>query len=469
MKLVCPHCNTSFQVDENDYAALVNQVRNNEFEADVKRRLGELRVDYELQAKEQKLQHQSDIDKLESAKNHELESLKTEIERLNLVIKNSETNKNTELANAMAKQQMEANNVAASKDKKILELESRLKELEMQHKLDIVEATNGTREELNNKELAIKELTSRLETQELASNNKILEIKRQNEMLLKAKDEEIEHYKDLKSRLSTKLLGESLEVHCHNMFNRARSQGQFPDAYFEKDNDVSGGTKGDFIFRDYIGDDEYISIMFEMKNEDENTVSKHRNEDFFAKLDKDRNAKHCEYAILVSTLEAESELYNEGIVDVSYRYPKMMVVRPQFFMAVITMISRAARRGAERLVSLQHELTIAKAQTVDVTKFEERRDKFVANFSKLVDAHIKKQDAALEALDKAIEQAERQANNLRKIKESFEMSKQKLLRANESAENDFTIKKLTHGNPTMKAMFEEVRRDKAASDTETLD
>jgi hypothetical protein len=201
--------------------------------------------------------------------------------------------------------------------------------------------------------------------------------------------------------------------------------------------------------------------MFEMKNEADTTATKHKNEDFFQKLDKDRKDKGCEYAVLVSTLEADNEFYNEGIVDVSYRYDKMIVVRPQFFMSVIVMLSKAAMRGAQNLISLKRELAVAKEQSVDVTKFEERRDKFVSEFGKLVKAHLNKQGDALDSIDKAIAAAEKQAENLRKIKALFETSRQKLVSANEKAENDFTIRKLTHGNPTMRAKFEEARALKA--------
>jgi hypothetical protein len=284
-------------------------------------------------------------------------------------------------------------------------------------------------------------------------------MKRSHDEVIQMKDAEIEHYKDLKIKLSTKMLGETLEQHCQNMFNRARSCGQFLEAYFEKDNDTSvGGTKGDFIFRDYLNGEEYISIMFEMKNEADLTATKHRNEDFFAKLDKDRREKECEYAVLVSTLEADNEFYNEGIVDVSFRYDKMIVIRPQFFMAVIVMLSRAALRGARNLIDLRQQLDIARAQSIDVTKFEERRDKFVTEFGKLVEAHLKKQDDALEGIEKAIAAAEKQADNLRKVKALFEASRQKLISANEKAENDFTIRKLTYGNPTMQAKFKEARK-----------
>ncbi len=459
MKLQCPHCKTSFQVDENDYAAIVAQVKNAEFEAELQRRLQELDAQHKAEDKARALEAEQKMQQRLVDKDQERNDLEKEVERLKAVIANYDAVKKAEEASAAAQKVQELNELSISKDKEIADLKNRLELADKQRELDVIQAQNACNGQIHEKEQAITELSSKLEAQELAAQKEVLELGRQHAALIKAKDEEIEHYKDMKSRLSTKLLGETLEQHCQNMFNRARSQGQYPNAYFEKDNDTRpGSTKGDFIFRDYFNGEEYISIMFEMKNEDDLSTTKQHNEHFFAKLDKDRREKNCEYAILVSTLEADNELYNEGIVDVSYRYPKMLVIRPQFFMSVIALLSRTALRGAERLISLQQELAIAQAQTVDVTKFEQRRDQFVANFGKLVEAHIKKQDDALTGIDKAIEAAEKQAENLRKIKSLFEASRQKLIKANECAENDFTIKKLCHGNPTMRAKFEETRQ-----------
>jgi predicted Zn finger-like uncharacterized protein len=422
MNLKCPKCQTIFKVDESDYAAILQQVRNTEFNDEVNRRLKELKQQYDAETK----------------------AMVSGLEKFN--------------EKKLADKEREKENLEKTKDTEILNLKSQIAMLKKQNELDVINERNNCKDEIHAKEQAITELTSKLQAQAVAAENKVHEINEYHNAIIKAKDEEIEHYKDMKSRLSTKMLGETLEQHCQNMFNRARSQGQFLTAYFEKDNDISvSGTKGDFIFRDYLDGDEYISIMFEMKNEVDTTATKHRNEDFFAKLDKDRHDKKCEYAVLVSTLEADNEYYNEGIVDVSYRYDKMIVIRPQFFMAVIVMLSRTAMRGAKRLIDLKHDLAIAQAQSIDVTKFEARRDKFVSEFGKLVEAHLKKQDDALAAIDKAIEAAEKQADNLRKVKALFETSRQKLVSANEKAENDFTIRKLTYGNPTMKAKFDEAR------------
>lgn len=460
MELKCPHCNTSFQVDENYYAAIAAQVRNAEFDAELKRRMEELRTTREAEEKARAMQAELDIDRKLAEKDKEKQALEQELTTLKSQLDNFELSKKAELADAKAKTTKEIAELTASKNQEISNLKNQLENADRQRELELEREKNANKDTIHDKEKKISELNSKLEAQSAAVENRIHELNEQHNLLMRAKDDEIARYRDMKSRLSTKLLGESLEIHCQTMFNRARSQGQFPNAYFEKDNDTSiGGTKGDFIFRDFLDGQEYISIMFEMKTEDDRTATKHRNEDFFAKLDKDRRDKNCEYAILVSMLEADSELYNEGIVDVSYRYEKMLVVRPQFFMSVIVMLSRAAQRGAEKLIALRGELELAKAQSIDVTNFELRRDKFVEEFGKLVMGHLEKHEKALTALDKAILQAEKQAEDLRKIKQIFEASRHKLIKANEKAENDFTIKKLTRGNPTMKAKFEEARQN----------
>lgn len=461
MNIQCPHCHKAFKVDETDYAAIQQQVRNAEFDKEIERRLHEIVLQHKAEERARELENEHNTEMILAEKDKEKNVLLNEIEQLTSKINNFENEKKAELAEASASRVKEIAEITSEKDSEIAILKSSIAELRNQHQVDIINARNECKDDLNAKERIIIELNSKLEAQKVTAENALLEMNDRHNAIIKAKDEEIERYRDLKSRLSTKMLGETLEQHCLNMFNMARSHGQFLNAYFEKDNDTSiGGTKGDFIFRDYLNGAEYISIMFEMKNEDDRTATKHRNEDFFAKLDKDRRDKGCEYAILVSTLEADSDFYNEGIVDVSYRYDKMLVIRPQFFMSVISLLSRTSHRGAQRLVALQQEVEIAKAQSIDVTKFEERRDKFVSEFSKLVGAHIKKQDDALAGIDKAIEAAEKQAENLRKIKSMFEASRQKLISANEKAENDFTIRKLTYGNPTMRAKFEEARQNK---------
>ena len=266
-------------------------------------------------------------------------------------------------------------------------------------------------------------------------------------MQLREKQEQIDYYKDLKTRMSTKMIGETLEIHCSTEFNRVRAS-MYPKAYFEKDNDARGGSKGDFIFRDYDEDGtEYISVMFEMKNEMDETATKHRNEDFFAKLDKDRREKDCEYAVLVSLLEPDSELYNEGIVDVSYRYPKMYVVRPQFFMPLISLLSQASKKSIE----YRKALALAQRQSVDVSNFEEQLNDFKNRFAN-------NYRLASEKFKKAIEEIDKSIDHLQKIKEALLGSENNLRLANNKAE-ELTIKKLTRNNPTMKEKFEQARRD----------
>ena len=492
MNLECPHCHTTFEVDEKYTAALVQQVRNAEFEKELEHRIEEIEERRKAEEKVGAVEAQRIADRQISDKNEEILTLKQEIEKLKGEVRNSDVDKKAALAEAATESLRKINELASAKDKEITELtlaknrefnelsnakDKEINELNLSKDREINELKSARLQELNelreakDKEIndlkgEMAEINAQLKSGDLASKNKELELREHYNLLLTAKDEEIERYKDMKVRLSTKMLGETLEQHCRNAFNQARSYGQFPNAYFEKDNDASGGTKGDFIFRDYIEGQECISIMFEMKNEADTTATKHRNEDFFPKLDKDRREKNCEYAVLVSMLEADNDLYNQGIVDVSYRYDKMFVVRPQFFMPIISLLSRASMRGAQTILTLRRELDIAKAQSIDVTNFEARRDKFVAEFGKLVEQHLKKQDSALEGIDKAIEAAEKQAENLRKIKQLFETSRQKLIKANEVAENDFTIKKLTRGNPTMKKKFDDAR--KAAESAEEL-
>lgn len=458
MELRCPHCKTAFQVDENDYAAILAQVKTAEFEKEVQKRMKELLVASQAEQKAKELEAEKKEAERLSRKDQEIARLATEVERLNGIVANNDARNKAVLAEASEAKTKELAELSAEKDREIADLKAQVESMVVQHQLDIVNERNSSQNDLHAKDQTISELKSQLRAQEVAAENKVLELKEHHSALIKAKDEEIEHYKDLKSRLSTKMLGETLEQHCQNTFNIARSMGQFSDAYFEKDNDVTSGTKGDFIFRDYIDGQECLSIMFEMKNEADTTSIKHKNEDFFAKLDKDRNDKGCEYAVLVSTLEADSELYNNGIVDVSYRYPKMFVVRPQFFLPVIALLSKAARRNAETVISLRAELAKAREQSIDVTHFEERRDRFASEFVKFIEASKKKHDEAIEAIDKAIANAEKQIESLRKVKSLFDTSTQKLVRAGDVIENDFTIKKLVHGNPTMRAKFDEARK-----------
>ena len=342
--------------------------------------------------------------------------------------------------------QLEIENKVSEKDKRILELEASLQQKSKEQQLAVMQEKNDQQEAIQQKQQRITELEAKLNENEARATLNAKNLKDYYERSLKDKDDEIERYKDFKIRQSTKMIGEDLEVHCHNEFDNARSLGMYSNAYFEKDNDASNGSKGDFIFRDSDGDTEYISIMFEMKNEADTTSTKHKNEDFFAKLDKDRITKGCEYAVLVSMLEPESELYNNGIVDVSYRYPKMYVVRPQFFMPIISLLSKASRNAVE----YKRQLTIARNQSVDVTNFEKKLNDFRTGFGHNYELASKKFNAAIAQIDESIK-------HLQKVRESLVGSEDNLRLANKKAD-ELTIKKLTYNNPTMKDKFDEARQ-----------
>lgn len=458
MELKCPSCGAQFEVDKGQYAALLAQVKSAEFDAEIKRRLKELDRIHEAEEKQRAIEAEQKTARLIGEKEEEIRRLDSRIAAMQGLIDNNEAQMKASLAKADADKLAEMNRLSQSKDSEMARLKEELAAIKARHELSIVEARAQDREELARRQLEISELKASLDRQCQEAKMKEADLRLRHSEDLKAKDQEIEHYRDLKMRMSTKMLGETLEQHCEREFEIARSYGAFMTASFEKDNEVKGGTKGDYIFRDYIGDEECLSIMFEMKNEADLTATKHRNADFFAKLDKDRREKECEYAVLVSTLEADNELYNKGIVDVSHRFEKMYVIRPQFFLPVISLLSQSSRRSARALIDLRSELAIAREQSVDVSKFEARRDKFAQNFMKLVEAHTRKHSDAMKEIDKAIDDAKKQIAKLERIKELFEASNTKLAKAGEAIENDFTIKRLTHGNPTMKARFTEARK-----------
>lgn len=411
MNLTCPHCHTSFEVDKSHYADLLAQVKNAEFDKELDRRIKEMAETQRAQSELMKL-------RMEAIKKDELDK----------------------------------------KDHEIAKLKSQLNIADKERELKVQAAENAAKEKFTELAQTVSELKSKLENERIMAQKSVLELKNNNEILLKAKDLEIERLKDMKARLSTKMLGETLEQHCQVAFDTARAQGLYMTAEFGKDNDASSGSKGDFIFRDFIDGVECLSIMFEMKNESDQTVSKHKNEDFFAKLDRDRATKKCEYAVLVSTLEPDNDLYNGGIVDVSFRYDKMFVIRPQFFLPLISLLSRASKRSAGELITLRKELASARETSIDISTFEARRDKFAEKFKGHLEAHFKKHESAMESIDKAIAAAEKQLESLKKVKAVFEDSRKKLEKANEDIETDFTIRKLTHGNPTMRAKFAEIRQ-----------
>ena len=407
-EIICPHCKKAFKVDEAGFADIVKQVRDHQFQEELENRLS-------LAEKEK-----------ESA------------------VKLAEATLKNRLQEDIAKKDRELSEKLADKEAEIAEIKAKLDNAELQKKLSVTEAVQKIEKERD-------AFANEVKTKELEKQNEVSSLKQQfttelqnKEAIIKYKDDEITRVKDLKAKLSTKMIGETLELHCENEFNKLRPTA-FPKAYFEKDNDAKTGSKGDYIYRenDEHGN-EIISIMFEMKNESDATATKKRNEDFFKELDKDRIEKKCEYAILVSMLESESELYNSGIVDVSYKFPKMYVVRPQCFIPIITLLRNAA------MSSLQYksELALVRSQNIDITNFEEKMNKFKEGFARNYDIASRKFHEAIDGIDKTIKELE-------KTKAALLSSENNLRLANEKTE-DLTIKKLTQNNPTMKAKFDEL-------------
>lgn len=547
-EIKCPKCQSVFQVDEADYASIVSQVKNAEFNDELNRRLEEVRKQYDAELKADVMKSERTFGQKLSAKELEIGKKDTEIERLKAQIDSMAQAKALELAEEMNKKDKEISELKAKiestaqtkalelagemnkKDQEISELKAKIESTAQAKALELagemnkkdqeiselkakIESTAQAKAlelagEMNKKNQEISELKAKIESMvqtnalelagELAKKdkeiselkstisqskdachiavleeqqkaqdalkekeNKIVEltgmvsqqkneaalrennIKETYEIQLKKKQEEVDYYKDLKTRMSTKMVGETLEIHCSTEFNRMRPL--FPNAYFEKDNDASGGSKGDFIFRDYEDGFEYISIMFEMKNEMDQTATKHKNEDFLKKLDEDRRAKKCEFAVLVSLLEPESELYNTGIVDMSHRYQKMYVIRPQFFLPLITLLVQTSKKSIE----YQRQLAIARSQSVDVTNFESRLNDFKEKFANNYRLASEKFKTAIDEIDKSI-------THLQKIKEALVGSERNLRLANDKADS-LTIKKLTYNNPTMKEKFKEAR------------
>ena len=433
-ELKCPQCGSVFTVDEADYASIVNQVKNAEFDAEVNRRLKELHERHKAEEQLTISKVEKDFQAILNKKELEIKEKEAKIGQLNDKLNESEQLKKSEISLALAE-----------KDKVILDLRSSVNEGENKLKLAVMEEQRKSMESLQNKEKEIAELKANAEISRQKAVNFVNSQKEQYETKLKIMQEQVDYYKDLKTKMSTKMIGETLEIHCATQYNQMM-RPLLPHAYFEKDNDASGGTKGDFIFRDYSPDGtEYVSIMFEMKNEADETATKHKNEDFFKKLDADRKAKKCEFAVLVSLLEPDSELYNGGIVDVSYRYEKMYVIRPQFFLPIISLLVQTSKKSLE----YKRQLAIAKSQSIDVTNFENQlldfRDKFGRNY-RLASEKFK---TAIEEIDKSIQ-------HLQKIKEALTGSERNLQLANDKAEA-LTIQKLTRGNPTMTDLFNKAR------------
>ena len=461
-EIKCPHCGQLFTIDETNYNSIVKQVRDHEFYDELKKREAEYNEKLELQKELVKKDLVSKATVKFDEQKAEIESLKNQ---LKLVEKEHENELNLktsslkeEINTLNATRQGEIDKITASKDIEISELKSKANAtvLDLKSKIEVLnqQVKNGDTE----KELAVNKAISELkETKDLEINkakneleiyksemaNKFDSMKDSYEQQLSAKQELVDYYKDFKTKMSTKMIGESLEQHCANEFNKNR-MGMFRNAYFEKDNEVVEGSKGDFVFRDFDEDGvEIISIMFEMKNEADTTSTKHKNEDFFDKLDKDRNRKKCEYAVLVSLLENDSELYNEGIVDVSYRYPKMYVIRPQFFIPIITLLRNAALNATE----YKKQLLIEKNNNLDIAHFEENMENFKVAFGKNFETASKKFSTAIDEIDKTID-------HLKKVKENLLTSDRQLRLANDKAQ-DLTIKKLTKNAPSLAEKFKE--------------
>ncbi len=418
-EIICPNCKKAFKVDEAGFADILKQVRDHQFEEELQKRLN-------LAEKEKE-------NAIKLAEANLKNSLQEELVK-----------KDKEITGLNAKNERDLAEQLAKKESEISEMKSKIENADVQKKLAVIEAIKEIEKERDDFANNLKNKETEKQLLEKSINEKFTEKLKVKDEAIKMKDDEIIRLKDFKLKLSTKMVGETLELHCETEFNKIRATA-FQDAYFEKDNDSRAGSKGDYIYRetDESGN-EIISIMFEMKNENDETTTKKRNEDFFAKLDKDRTEKKCEYAVLVSLLETESELYNSGIVDVSHKFSKMYVVRPQFFIPIITLLRNAALNS----MKYKAELSLIRNQNVDITNFEEKIKTFKDGFAKNYELASRKFKTAIDEIDKTI-------IHLQKTKDALQSSENNLRLANNKSE-DLTIKKLTHGNPTMKAKFEEL-------------
>lgn len=411
-EIICPHCKKAFKVDEAGFADILKQVRDHEFESALSERVQML-------------------------ENEKLSAVKLAQATTKNELQAEAAKKDAEIAELKAEKDLALAQLELKKDSELSDLRAKLQAVEAEKRLAVTEAVHVVEKQRD-------ELVNELKTKDTEKHVLETSLKEQFHTELKSKDEMIAYYKDMKARLSTKMVGETLEQHCETEFNKLRATA-FPTAYFEKDNDARSGSKGDYIYRetDESGN-EIISIMFEMKNEGDETATKHRNDDFLRELDKDRIEKKCEYAVLVTLLEADSELYNTGIVDVSHRYTKMYVIRPQFFIPIITLLRNAALNS----LKYKSELALVKAQNVDITNFEDNMEKFKDGFAKNYDLASRKFKTAIDEIDKTID-------HLQKTKDALLSSENNLRLANNKAD-DLTIKRLTRGNPTMAAKFAEL-------------
>ena len=458
--IICPHCGKAFKIDEAGYADILKQVRDGEFEQQLHERLELAEQDKQKAVELATTRAASELQRAASVKDIEIQELKAKLdagevaqklavsealsavekERDGLANELTQAKQDKQAASELAevKRLSELQKAAATKDAEIQGLKSKLEATEVAQKLAITEAVSAVEKER-------EELKNSLARAELEKHHSLQSLKDKYETRIKDRDDAIERLKDMKVRLSTKMVGETLEQHCEIEFNRIRAMA-FPKAYFEKDNDARNGSKGDYIFRDSDeSGNEIVSIMFEMKNESDETATKKRNEDFLKELDKDRNEKSCEYAVLVSLLEPDSELYNSGIVDVSHRFSKMYVVRPQFFLPIITLLRNAAMNS----LKYKSELALVKAQNIDITNFETNLEIFKSGFAR-------NYDLASNSFKKAIEEIDKSIDHLQKTKDALLGTDRNLRLANDKAQ-DVTIKKLTRGNPTMATKFAEIK------------
>ena len=459
-EIICPHCSKAFKIDEAGYADILKQVRDTDFETQLHERLELAEQDKRNAVELAQARVAQELQKVSSAKDSEIQQLQAKLEagavsgklaiaealsavekQRDALLNDLEKARRDQDASsklAEAKLVAELQKTASTKDAEIQSLKARLDASELAQKLAVTEAVSVVEKERE----ALKNGLSRVELEKQLAETALRD---KYETQLRDRDDAIERLRDMKLKLSTKMIGETLEQHCATEFDRIRATA-FPRAYFEKDNDARTGSKGDFVFRDM--DDtgaEIVSIMFEMKNENDETATKKRNEDFFKELDKDRTTKGCEYAVLVSLLEPESELYNTGIVDVSHRYPKMYVVRPQFFMPIITLLRNAAMSA----LKYKTELALVKAQHVDITHFESQLDDFKTAFGR-------NWRLASDGFEEAIRRIDEAIKDLEKTKDALHKSANNLRLANDKAE-DLTVKRLTRGNPTMAAKFAELK------------
>lgn len=435
-EIKCPQCNTVFTIDESGYAAIVNQIRDGEFDKAVAEMVRQHDTQKDSEIKLLEVRAQQD-------KEASVAQLKEQVASLKAQVAAAEQNKDNEVKLQVATAKAEKDKSISELNKQIDAFKARLDAAEKDKQIAVNEAVNKTRNALFEKEKQIVSLQNDIKSATQDSELKQQALKNDYVAQLKSKDAEIAFYKDMKTRMSTKMVGETLEQHCDIEFNRLRATA-FPNAYFEKDNDAKSGSKGDFIFRDYSDGTEFISIMFEMKNEMDKTAIKHKNEDFFKELDKDRQEKGCEYAVLVSLLESDNELYNAGIVDVSHKYPKMYVVRPQCFIPIITLLRNAALNS----VQYKHQIAEYKQANIDISNFESEINDFKEKFGQ---NYIR----ASERFKKAIDEIDKTIDHLQKTKEALLSSENNLRLANNKAQ-DLTIKKLTRNNPTMTKAFEDL-------------